>query len=194
MQLELFSERTVGEFYESVVAVPAERRIFNIPAEDLCAGSVREHVDNIITMFCPGRLLVDTEICEAADCSSGSDTARETVTLHMWLEFSGSVRLFSLRPRQHYTTPPIVTRLQPQSGGASGQVIIQKSIRSASDIHEYQRFVEQQFRAVRDCVQWVNDDLDYYEQGLRNWLWSLLETKRNRLFAESRAEVQEQPY
>lgn len=194
MQLELFSERTVGEFYESVVAARAERRIFNIPAEDICARAVREHVDNVITMFCPGRLLVDMETYEAAGGSSGSDTGRESVTLHMWLEFSGSVHLLNLRPRQHYTTPPFVTRLQPQSGGAPGRVIIQKIIRSSSDIHEYRQFAEQQFSAVRDCVQWLNDDLDYYEQGLRSWLWSLLETKQKRLCAESKAEVQEQRY
>lgn len=190
MDLELFSESTVGEFYERVVAERAERRIFNLPAEDICSRSIREHVDNIITMFCPGRLLLDAEIREAA----GGDPGSDVWTLHMWLEFTGSVRLLSLRPRQHYTTPPLVTRLQPQSSGAPGRVIIAPGISVSEDVPEYRHFAEQQFRAIRDCVQWVNDDLDYYEEGLRGWLWSLLDTKRKRICREATSDLPDQLY
>ncbi|GEM_PF-2477418 len=187
MELVLFSESTVGEFYERVVSERAERRIFNLPAEDLCAGSVREHVDSIITMFCPGRLLLDPELFESA----GNQPEGQSWNLHMWLEFTGPARLFHLRPRQHYTVAPLATRLQPPGGGVPGCVIIQKAIVSASDVTEYRRFAEQQFRAIRDCVQWVNDDLDYYEQGLRGWLWSLLETKRKRICSEFHTDIPE---
>ena len=190
MECELFSECTVGEFHERVIAGRAERRIFNLPPEDICSRSIREHVDNIITMFCPGRLLLDTEIFEAAD----GDPGRNAWNIQMWLEFTGSVRLFNLRPRQHYTSPPLVTRLQPQCSGAPGRVIIEREIRDSADVPEYRRFAEQQFRAVRDCVQWVNDDLDYYEEGLRGWLWSLLDTKQKRICSEVNAQLPEQQY
>ncbi|MDT8324523.1 MAG: hypothetical protein RRA94_10445, partial [Bacteroidota bacterium] len=72
MTIDLFADDPVQEFFNGTVAQQAERRVFNIPTEDLCAGSVKRHVDAIITMYCPGRLLLDSETHASAPDVAGS--------------------------------------------------------------------------------------------------------------------------
>lgn len=89
MTYELFSESTVQEHYDKTVAQQSERRVFNIPEEDICAKSIKHHVDSIITMYCPGRLLLDPEEYAGAPEGAGGDAD----TLRRCMEFTGSVRL-----------------------------------------------------------------------------------------------------
>lgn len=47
-------------------------------------------------------------------------------------------------------------------------------------MQEKEKYVTRQFQMIREHVGWVNDDLEYYEQSTRNWLWSLIEAKKRR--------------
>jgi hypothetical protein len=187
MTNSLFSEQQVREYYDGVVTQQAERRIFNIPNEDLCAGSTKNHVDAIVTMLCPGRIILDSTIQESSD----GESSNGRMVLRTWLEFTGSARLLTLRPRQYYSTPPYVTRVIPSSGGAAGRILTEKVLSSSEDFKEYKNFADEQFKKVIDYVPWVNEDLDYYEQSVRNWLWTLLEAKRKRLCPETAQEHNE---
>jgi hypothetical protein len=177
MTYELFSESTVQEHYDKTVAQQSERRVFNIPEEDLCARSIKRHVDGIVTMYCPGRLLLDPEMHAASPEAAGG----KTFTLRRWMEFTGSVRLLQLQPRQRYSTPPRVDRILPPSAGRAGQIIIERVVRTSEEMQETEKYVARQFQMIREYVDWVNDDLEYYEQSTRNWLWSLIEAKKRRL-------------
>ncbi len=177
MTQELFSETTVQEHYDRTVAQQSERRVFNIPEEDLCAKTVKQHVDSIITMYCPGRLLLDPEVYTAAPEAAGGDAFR----LRRWMEFTGSVRLLRLRPRQRYSNAPRVDRILPASAGKAGQLVIERTVRVREEMQETEKYIARQFEMIREYVDWVNTDLEYYEQSTRNWLWSLIESKRRRL-------------
>jgi len=180
MIIELFSDTPVQEYYEGTVAQQGERRVFNLPVEDLCAGGVKGHVDRIVTMLCPGRLMLNPEV----QISTPDAGAGDKILLRQWLEFTGSVRLLRLRPRQYFTTPPRVVRIHPPSGGDSGRLIIEKLVPSLSEYQEIAAYAAEQFRMVKEYFVWVNDDLDYYEHSMRSWLWTLLQAKYKRVCRE----------
>ncbi|MBN1446471.1 MAG: hypothetical protein JXA28_00970 [Bacteroidetes bacterium] len=180
MTIELFSEKTVQEFFESVVTTQAERRVFSTPNGELCTQPIREQVDNIMTTLCPEPVMLDPKIYEGGSTAAG----RGNLLLHTWLEYTGTGRLFMLRPRKYHSRPPMVTLLQPVGSGTPGRIIIRHALSTIDEYREYRIFAHQQFRMIQDYIPWLNEDLEYFEQSTRSWLWTLLQAKRKRLCPE----------
>lgn len=176
MNLSLFSEFSVQEFYDSTVTQIAERRVFNINDEDLRANSTQSHIDGILTILSPGRLVLDPTVNE----ESHTDVNQQR-RIRRWIEFCGSVRLLTLRPRQYYATPPHVGALQPPASGQVGRIIIEHSIGSLAEENQFNEFCDSEFRKIKDYSAWVNEDLEYYELTARGWIQTLIDAKKKRL-------------
>jgi hypothetical protein len=116
--------------------------------------------------------------------SSPGEQGEGRLVLRRWVEFSGSVRLLMLRPRQYFTSPPRVVRIQPPSRGSAGRLIIEQVVPTTKEFQELAKYADEQFRMIKEYVLWVNEDLDFYEQAARNWLWTLVQTKKKRLCTE----------
>ncbi|MDT8325344.1 MAG: hypothetical protein RRA94_14620, partial [Bacteroidota bacterium] len=89
--------------------------------------------------------------------------------------------LLRLQPRQRHTVPPRVDRIVPPAAGRAGQLVIERTMQASGDMRELENYAAMQFRQIREYFAWVNDDLDYFEQSTRNWLWTLIETRRRRI-------------
>ncbi|MFZ1729033.1 MAG: hypothetical protein WBQ23_10960 [Bacteroidota bacterium] len=178
MNLALFTEFSVQEFYDSTVTQLAERRVFNISDEDLCAEAAHIHIENILTVLNPGRLVLDGAMSE----ESYTDVNQKR-RVRRWVEYCGSVRLLTLRPRQYYATPPHVSALQSPASGQPGRIIIEHSLNGVSEEAQFDDFCASEFRKITDYTLWVNEDLTYYEQTARSWLLTLIQAKKKRICA-----------
>lgn len=176
MNLALFSETPVRDFYDSAVTHFAERRVFDITDDVLRSTPSVQLIDNILTVLSPGRLVLDPVINEEMNSESG-----QSLLVRRWLEYCGSVRLLTLRPRQYYATPPYVSVLQPPAAGRPGRIVLEQRVRGTADEPLFDEFCSTEFGKIRDYCVWVNEDLDYYEHIIRGWLLTLIITKKKRL-------------
>ena len=176
MNLVLFNDASVRDFFESAVTQQAERRLFNLTDADIRAQSPGQLIDGILTILSPGRLVVDPTVNEET-----RNDVQDRMRMRRWLEFSGSTRLLTLRPRQYYARPPTVTLLQPPASGQAGRVVVEFVIRTLAEQQEFDRYCEGEFSRILDYAKWVNEDLDHYDQVAKEWLLTLLEAKLKRL-------------
>ena len=176
MHLPLFSEISVRDYFDSAVTQQAERRVFNVSDDHLQTQPATQLIDGILIILSPGRLVVDADVSEEIR----TDTL-ERMRIRRWLEFSGNARLLSLRPRQYYAAPPSVHLLQPPAAGQAGRIVFEMTVRTLEDKAAFDRYCDAEFAKVREYVHWVNDDLDHYEQGAREWLLTLIEARLARL-------------
>ncbi|MBE0645346.1 MAG: hypothetical protein IH600_14785 [Bacteroidetes bacterium] len=185
MNLALFSELSVREYYDSNVIQAAERRVFSIPDEELCARTGSDLIQNILDGLSPERLVLLGAVHETTHRAGD-----QSVRIRRWMEYSGSVRLLTLRPRQYYASPPHVSALQPSSTDQPGSIIIEHSVRSIAEETQFDEFCAAEYKKITDYAVWVNEDLDYYEQSARSWLLTLVETKKKRLCIEHEDEAE----
>ncbi|MFA6235495.1 MAG: hypothetical protein WC824_15070 [Bacteroidota bacterium] len=175
MNLALFTEMSVQEFYDSTVTQVAERRVFSISDEDICSVSAQEHIENILTALNPGRLVLDIAMNE--ESHTEADQKRR---IQRWMEFCGALRLLMLRPRQYYASPPHISALQPPALGQPGRIIITQSVSGVSEGTQFNEFCASEFGKITDFADWVNQDLDYYEQVARGWLLTMIQARQKR--------------
>ncbi|MBR9974874.1 MAG: hypothetical protein KFF77_04790 [Bacteroidetes bacterium] len=181
MNLALFSEISVRDYYDTAVTQQAERRVFNIPDSDLRMQPAQQIIDGILTILSPGRLVLDPVLNEEVR----TDTT-DRLRIRRWLEFSGSARLLTLRPRQYYATPPRVSLLQAPAAGQAGRVLLEMTVRTLEEKTDFDRYCTSEFAKVLEYAGWVNEDLDHYECGAREWLLTLIDAKITRLRAHAR--------
>lgn len=180
MNLALFSQMSVRDFYDTNVVRAGERRVFGVPDAELCVSPSRKIIDDILAVLEPGRLVLDPVMRE----ETCADTGRRTC-IRRWLEYTGSVDLLSLRPRQYYASPPHVSALQPPNNGQAGRIVIEHTVAGIDGEARFNEFCATEFRKITDYAGWMNADLDYHEKTARAWLLSLVETKKKRLCAEA---------
>ncbi len=176
MNLALFGESSLREYYDTNVMQSSERRVFNVPDEELCSVPAQKIIENILTILSPGRLVIAPEVNEERHT-----TVDQRTRIRRWLEFSGSMRLLTLRPRQYYASPPHVSLLQPPASGQSGRIIIEQTVRSIADQSQFDEYCTAEFRKITDYAGWINEDLDSHEQSARAWLLTLIEAKIRRI-------------
>lgn len=176
MNLALFSEMSVRDFYDSTVTQQVERRIFDLTEDEALGIQPSSRIDRLLSVNGPGRLVLDPAVNEEVRTRD-----EDRLMIRRWLEYSGSARLLSLRPRQYHATPPFVSLLQSPSAGQAGRILLEQSVRTAPEKKLFDDFCETEFRKITEYVGWINDDLDYYERIAREWLLSILESRINRL-------------
>lgn len=176
MNLPLFSELSVRDYYDTAVTQQAERRVFNIPDGDLRSQPAQHLIESILTILSPGRLVLDPVLNEEVRTDS-----QDRMRIRRWLEFSGSARLLTLRPRQYYAAPPRVSLLQAPAAGQAGRVLLEMTVHTLEERTDFDRYCTSEFAKVLEYSGWVNDDLDHYECGAREWLLTLIDAKISRL-------------
>lgn len=184
MNLALFSEMSVRDFYDSTVTQQVERRVFDLTEDELFGTPPSTRIEHLLSVSGHGRLVLDPAVNE--EVRTRED---DRMIIRRWLEYSGSARLLSLRPRQYHATPPFVSLLQSPAAGQAGRILLEQSVRTAPEKRLFDEFCETEFRKITEYVCWINDDLDYYERIAREWLLSILESRINRL--ESRGPERE---
>ncbi len=185
MNLALFSQTSVREFYDATVTQAAEGRVFNVPDTELRTMPARNLVEGIIALYSPGRLVLDPVINEEAHA-----IPEQRRHIRRWMEFCGSVRLLTLRPRQYYSSPPHVSLLQPPAVAAAGRIVLEQIVHGVAEEMLFDEYCASEFRKISDYVEWINEDLDYYEMIARDWLLTLIEGKA-RHASSDRIEVRE---
>jgi hypothetical protein len=188
MNLALFSELSVRDHFDSAVTQQAERRIFELTEKDILTNSTARLIDNILTILSPGRLVLDPAVNEELRTDE-----RQRMRIRRWMEFCGSARLTSLRPRQYYATPPVVSMLQPPAGGQTGRILLEQTVSTLSEKSQFDDYCTLEFGKITDYVGWVNDDLDYCEQIARNWLLTLLDSKVRHFSGPDLSDLGEDP-
>lgn len=176
MNLALFSEMSVRDFYDSTVTQQVERRIFDLTEDEVLGTHPSTRIDRLISISGPGRLVLDPSVNEEARTG-----AEDRLMIRRWLEYSGCARLLSLRPRQYHVTPPFVSLLQSPAAGQAGRILLEQCVRTAPEKRLFDEFCEGEFRKITEYVGWINDDLDYYERIAREWLLSILEARISRI-------------
>ena len=181
MNLALFSEISVRDYYDTVVTQNAERRLFTIPDDELRLQPPQRHVDHLIAANDTGRLVLDPTV----NVEVRAET-QDHMFIRRWLEYCGPMRLLSLRPRRYHSSPPFVSLLQPPAVGRPGRIVLEQRVTSIPDKRIFDDFCEGEFRKITEYGQWINVDLDYYEQIAREWLLSMVETRLVKLQGKSR--------
>ena len=176
MNLALFSEMSVRDFYDSTATQQVERRVFDLTEDEVLGMAPSVRIEHLLSVCGPGRLVLDTAVNEEARTGEG-----DRLSIRRWLEYSGPTRLLSLRPRQYHSTPPFVSLLQSPSAGQAGRILLEQSVRTAPEKRLFDDFCETEFRKIIEYVGWINDDLDYYERIAREWLLSILEARISRI-------------
>lgn len=176
MNLALFSQISVREFYDTTVTQTAEGRVFSVEDEELDATAAQDIVERIIAQYNPGRLVLDPAVNH--EIHAVHEQRRH---VRRWMEFCGSVRLLTLRPRQYYASPPHVSLLQPPAVGTVGRIMLEEIVRSEAEESLFDEYCATEFRKISDYVRWINEDLEYCEQIARGWLLTLIEGKVRRL-------------
>ncbi|MCB2205747.1 hypothetical protein KQI65_13460 [bacterium] len=177
MDLALFSEGTVHDYFDRTVVRQAEYHALRLDRDQLCEGDVYHLVEDILDKIRPERLLVEPEVH-----SSGRDTgSAKGMFFQRWQQFSGPSRLLQLRPRRYHMLAPRIVRLEAPTLHTPGKLIIEQQLASVEDVQDLERYAAEQFEKVYSCSQWLNEDLDFHEQSLRGWLTHLLESKKKRL-------------
>ncbi|MDX9759395.1 MAG: hypothetical protein RBU27_09565 [Bacteroidota bacterium] len=181
MNLALFSEISVRDYYDTVVTQNAERRLFTITDEELHLQPPQRHVDHLIAASDTGRLVLDPTV----NVEVRADTP-DHMFIRRWLEYCGPMRLLSLRPRRYHSSPPFVSLLQPPAVGRPGRILLEQRVSGMSEKRVFDDFCDGEFRKIIEYGQWINDDLDYYERIAREWLLSMVETRVVRLNGKQR--------